>query len=73
MAVIHPFFPAGDAQTPPDREALLAQLTHVRMLLARLDEEEPQDMDSESHAAWGERHEELEDWVDEILDMLDDL
>ena len=43
-----------------------------RAELDRLDGEEPQDMDSEEYEAWGNRHEELEDLVDEIWDRLEE-
>ena len=36
-----------------------------------LDEEEPEDMDSEAYDDWGDRHEELEDLADEITDRLE--
>ena len=56
-----------------DKEALLSCLESLRAEIARLDEEEPEDMESEEYEAWGDRHEELEDLVDEILDRLDEL
>lgn len=56
-----------------EREELLAQLKDLRRQIALLDEEEPEDMESEEYDAWGDRHEELEDMVDEIMDRLDDL
>lgn len=55
------------------REELLAQLEAVRTQIARLDEQEPASMDSEAYDAWGDRHEELEDLADELLDLLDEL
>lgn len=60
--------PDLDAMGP---EELRAYLKHLRAELARLDEGEPEDMDSEEYEAWGDRHEELEDLVDEIWDRLD--
>ena len=56
-----------------DRAGLQERLDAVRLLISRLDEEEPADMDSEAYAAWGDRHEELEDLVDEIRDRLEAL
>ena len=53
------------------REELKAYLAQVRDELARLDEKEPQDMDSEEYEVWGDKHEELEDLADEIWDRLD--
>ena len=56
-----------------DRAALLDYLDTVRGWIARLDQEEPPDMDSEAYDAWGDRHEELEDLADDIQDRLDQL
>ena len=36
-----------------------------------MDEEEPEDMDSEAYDDWGDRHEALEDLADEITDRLE--
>ena len=55
-----------------DREELKDYLARVRAELDRLDGEEPQDMDSEEYEVWGDRHEELEDLVDEIWDRLEE-
>ncbi len=54
-----------------ERAELLACLEDVRRHIARLDEQEPADMNSEAYELWGERHEELEDLADEIQDLLD--
>ena len=54
------------------REQLTAYLETVRERIARLDEEEPANMESEEYEAWGDRHEELEDLADEIMDRLED-
>ena len=40
--------------------------------IAALDEKEPKNMNSEAYETWAERHEELEDQVDEILELLED-
>ena len=56
-----------------DRNELLDCLEAIRAQIKLLDEEEPEDMESEAYDAWGDRHEELEDLVDEILDQLDEL
>ncbi len=53
------------------RQELLRCLETVRERIARLDEEEPEDMESEAYDAWGDRHEELEDLADEIADRLE--
>lgn len=39
--------------------------------LAALDAREPQNMASEAYEPWGDEHEELEDLLDEIQDILD--
>ncbi|MGM9521776.1 MAG: hypothetical protein ACI3VB_04780 [Oscillospiraceae bacterium] len=50
---------------------LSAYLADIRDEIARLDEQEPEDMLSDEYEEWGDRHEELEDLADEILDLLD--
>ena len=54
-----------------DREELLAYLEALKERIAELDEAEPEDMESEEYEVWGEKHEELEDLVDEVRDLLD--
>lgn len=56
-----------------NRKELLSCLDTLREKISALDELEPRDMDSEEYEDWGERHEQLEDLVDEILDRLDDM
>lgn len=56
-----------------DREELLDYLEQVREELARLDEEEPKDMDSEAYEHWGDQHEALEDLADDLMDRLDEI
>ena len=51
------------------REELLTLLERLRAEIAALDEKEPKNMNSET---WADRHEELEDQVDEILELLED-
>ena len=55
------------------REALQEYWETVRERIALLDEQEPEDMDSEEYESWGDRHEALEDLAAEILDRLDEL
>ena len=50
---------------------LLRALEQVRTQLRQMDEEEPEDMESEAYQIWGEAHEELEDQADELLERLD--
>lgn len=56
-----------------DEVQLHQYLAAVQTQIAQLDEEEPADMDSEEYDVWGDRHEELEDLADEIMERLEDL
>lgn len=69
------FDPYADCPDPEDMDAvqLHQYLAAVQAQIAQLDEEEPADMDSEEYDAWGDRHEELEDLADEIMERLEDL
>ena len=53
------------------REELLALAQELREKLAALDAREPEDMMSKAYERWGERHEALEDELDDLLDLLD--
>ena len=55
-----------------DKAELQAYLDFLRRQIAGLDEAEPADMESEEYEAWGDRHEELEDLADEIMDRLEE-
>ena len=72
MAQIIPF--PADAEEPElealSREALLALAQELREKLAELDAREPEDMMSKAYERWGERHEALEDELDDLLDLL---
>ena len=61
MAMIK-FDPAGD---------LLAQKAALEAQIAELDTREPANMESEEYDLWADEHEQLEDMLDEILDLLD--
>lgn len=52
---------------------LHSYLISLRARIAELDESEPSDMNSDAYEEWGQRHEELEDLVDDVLDCLDNL
>lgn len=65
------FVPERDLDSM-DREELRDYLETIRERIARLDEEEPEDMDSEEYQSWGDRHEDLEDLADEIMDRLEE-
>ena len=73
MAQIIPF--PADAEEPElealSREELLALAQELREKLAELDAREPEDMMSKAYERWGERHEALEDELDDLLDLLD--
>jgi len=56
-----------------DREALREYLKELQARVEELDEKEPRNMNSEAYEDWADRHEELEDLVDEVLDRLDEL
>lgn len=54
-----------------DETALRSLLRAVEERLSDLDAEEPEDMDSEAYEEWADRHEELEDLADELMDRLE--
>lgn len=56
-----------------NREELRARLEAVRLRIAELDAQEPEDMGSEEYEIWGDRHEELEDMADELMELLEDM
>ncbi len=73
MAQIIPF-PADAEESSLEslsREELLALAQDLREKLAALDAREPEDMMSKAYERWGERHEALEDELDDLLDLLD--
>ena len=45
----------------------------LREKLAALDAREPEDMMSKAYERWGERHEALEDALDDLLELLDEV
>lgn len=66
-------FTEGPELEELSREELEAYLKTLRDQIEALDREEPADMSSEAYELWGDRHEELEDLADEVLDLLDEL
>lgn len=66
------FFAAGPDLEAMGRAELLDCLAAVRQRIARLDQEEPEDMDSEAYDDWADRHETLEDIRDEIEERLEE-
>ena len=57
----------------PNTMELRAYLEDVRCELETMDEEEPEDETGEEFVDWAERHEELEDLADEIVEQLEAL
>lgn len=58
-------FPSGETD-------LEARIRAVREKLAKLDAKEPEDMASEAYERWADRHEALEDELDDLLDERED-
>lgn len=54
-----------------DAAELRAYLADVRCELEDMDGDEPEDETSEEFVDWAERHEELEDLADEIVERLE--
>ena len=54
-----------------DRPALLYYLERLHELIEELDEREPEDMQSEEYDDWALEHEDLEDRIDEIEELLE--
>ena len=69
-------FPAMD-DTKDIYEMTLEELrTHyadMQAELKNLDAKEPKNMNSEAYEEWADEHEELEDYLDEILDRMEEL
>ena len=73
MEIIVDFTPDRPEVADMNLEELRQYWQEIEEKIADLDEEEPEDMDSEAYDAWGDRHEALEDLADDILDRLDEL
>ena len=52
---------------------LQAHYAAMQEELHELDAKEPKNMNSEAYEEWADEHEELEDYLDEILDRLEEL
>lgn len=75
MAEMMDFTPSFEM---PDVESMSAValrilLDDVQARIAQLDEQEPEEMDSEEYELWGDCHEELEDMADMLLERLEEL
>ena len=54
-------------------EEIQAHYAAMQEELHALDAKEPKNMNSELYEEWAEEHEELEDYLDEILDRMEEL
>ena len=52
---------------------LQAHYEQMQRELMELDAREPKNMKSDAYEAWADEHEELEDYLDEILDRMEQL
>ena len=52
-------------------EELQAHYAQMQEELHGLDAKEPKNMNSEAYEQWADEHEELEDYLDEILDQME--
>lgn len=68
MAQIIPF--PADAEKP-EQEELLTRVQELHEKLAELEAREPEDMTSAAYDRWAERHEALEDELDDLMELLD--
>ena len=56
-----------------DLQQLQAHYAAMQEELRALDAKEPRNMNSEAYEEWADEHEELEDYLDEILDRMETL
>ena len=54
-------------------EEIRAYYAQMQEDLHALDAKEPKNMNSEAYEEWADEHEELEDYLDEILDRMEEL
>ena len=69
------FTPKSDVDLDLDEmtlEQLNAYKEDLLRQIAELDAREPKNMNSEAYEVWGEEHEELEDLLDEVLDLIEE-
>lgn len=71
------FTPDRFAQMPDasemDAETAREWMADLQEAIAALDKKEPRNMNSEAYEEWADRHEELEDLLDDVLDRLEEL
>ena len=71
-------FPAAEAveEIPDiyemDSDSLLVYRDTLAEKIEALDAKEPRNMNSEAYEKWADQHEELEDLLDEVLDLIED-
>ena len=63
-------FPPRDPEDMGEDE-LQDYLAELRRRLNQLDAQEPEDRESAAYERWCDRHEKLEDQIDDVLDLLD--
>lgn len=66
-------FPIVDDFSAMSAQQLRQHLDALRQQLAQLDDREPRDENDAAYEQWVDEHEQLEDDIDEILDLLDEL
>ena len=64
------FIPEVDVESL-DIDGLKAYRGQILAEITALDEKEPKNMNSDAYEAWADEHEELEDILDDIQDLLD--
>ena len=72
MEIIGVFTPGRPEVADMNLEELRQYWQEIEEKIADLDEEEPEDMDSEAYDDWADRHEALEDIRDEIEERLEE-
>ena len=72
MEIIVDFTPDRPEVAGMNLEELRQYWQEIEEKIADLDEEEPEDMDSETYDNWADRHEALEDIRDEIEERLEE-
>ena len=72
MEIIVDFTPDRPEVADMNLEELRQYWQEIEEKIADLDEEEPEDMDSEAYDDWADRHEMLEDIRDEIEERLEE-
>ncbi len=72
MEIIVDFTPDRPEVADMNPEELRQYWQEIKDKIADLDEEEPEDMDSEAYDDWADRHETLEDIRDEIEERLEE-